>query len=74
MTYTEVAAALQAFPFESIAGLAVFAGTLVLVFLIVAFGAFVYRSVVGDGIRWPDEETDDDGVRRTDADDEWKYH
>ena len=64
-------AAVQGFPFELIGGLVAFAGTVVLGLIVVAFGVFVYRSVVGDGIRWPDERTDDE-VPRTD-DDEWKY-
>lgn len=71
MTRTTIAAGVQAFPFESIGGLVALAGAVVLLFLVVAFGAFVYRSVIGDGIRWPDERADDE-VRRTD-DDEWKY-
>lgn len=65
-------AAVQAFSFESLAGAVALAGAIVLALLVVALGAFVYRSVAGDGIRWPDE-TDDEGVRRADGDDEWKY-
>ena len=48
---------------------------LVLVLMVVAFGAFVYRSLTG-GIEWPDEadeEADEEGVKRT-HDDEWKYY
>ncbi|PSP63951.1 hypothetical protein BRC77_05340 [Halobacteriales archaeon QH_8_64_26] len=47
---------------------------LVLVLMIVAFSAFVYRSLTG-GIEWPtdaDEEADDESVTRS-HDDEWKY-
>ena len=48
--------------------------SLVLVLMIVAFGAFVYRSLTG-GIEWPDETdegADEEGVTRS-HDDEWKY-
>ena len=48
--------------------------SLVLVLMVVAFGAFVYRSLTG-GIEWPDdadEEADNEGVTRS-HDDEWKY-
>lgn len=72
MAHAALAAVARAFPFESIGGLVALAGTVVLLFLVVAFGAFVYRNVIGDGIRWPDERADDE-VRRTDGDDEWKY-
>lgn len=54
------------------------AATLVLILLLVAFGGFVYRSVTGDGIPWPDEESDetaeDEGVERGRRDDEWEYY
>jgi hypothetical protein len=60
---------------ESISQVAVIGGTLVLVLMLVALGAFAYKSVRGDGIRWPDDVDDeDDGtVRRNHSDDEWKY-
>lgn len=53
------------------------AATLVLVLLLVAFGGFVYQSVTGDGISWPDEasdDTDDEDVERGRGDDEWDYY
>ena len=51
------------------------AGTVVLVLMLVAGGAFVYKSLTG-GIEWPDEREDEeeDGLRRGDADDEWDYY
>lgn len=62
---------------ESVAQLAVVGGTLVLLLALVALGAFAYKSLRGDGIRWPgdvDDDADDDEVRRGGTDDEWKYH
>ena len=63
---------------ESVAQAAVLAGTLVLALGLVALGAFAYRSIRGDGIRWPDEtaeaDTDEKGARRGDSDDEWDYY
>lgn len=51
------------------------AGTLVLLLIVVALGAFVYRSLTG-GVEWPeDEEQDEDTVRRSrDDDDEWEFY
>lgn len=52
-----------------------FAGTLILVLILVALAGFAYKSLTGDGIKWPDDiEDDDDGVSRGDADDEWDYY
>ena len=62
---------------ESVAQAAVLAGTLVLLLGLVALGAFAYKSLRGDGIRWPDETDEDDregGARRGDPDDEWDYY
>lgn len=62
---------------ESVAQAAVLAGTLVLLLGLVALGAFAYKSIRGDGIRWPDETEEDDregGARRGDPDDEWDYY
>ena len=64
--------------FASVADVAVIAGTLVLVLLTVAFGAFVYKSLRG-GIRWPDDVDDGergtgDEVRRGRNDEDWKYY
>ncbi|MFB6167212.1 MAG: hypothetical protein ABEJ43_00010 [Haloferacaceae archaeon] len=56
---------------EFAAGAAVAAGSIVLVLALVAFAAFAYKSLRGDGVEWPDE---DGVVRSDDADDEWKYH
>lgn len=64
---------------ESVGQIAVLAGTLVLFLLFIAFGGAAYKSIRGDGIRWPDDveesNTADDGeVKRGDGDDEWKYY
>lgn len=51
-----------------------FAGTIVLVLIIVALAGFAYKSLTG-GIEWPDEKEDDeDTVRRGGDDDEWDYY
>ncbi|EMA47911.1 hypothetical protein [Halococcus saccharolyticus] len=73
---------LQAFPVAvAVVGQATWvvtaAATLVLILLLVAFGGFVYQSVTGDGISWPDEtndDTDDEEVERGRGDDEWDYY
>ncbi|MBX0324456.1 hypothetical protein EGH21_15610 [Halomicroarcula sp. F13] len=53
-------------------------GALVLLMLLVAFGAFAYKSLAGDGVRWPDEMEEDqdseDGVKRGSDEDDWKYY
>lgn len=64
---------------ESISQIAVIAGTVVLLLLFVAFGSFAYKSIRGDGIRWPEDvddpnSGDDTEVQRADGDDEWKYY
>lgn len=64
---------------NSAADLVTIGGTLVLLLMLVAFGGFVYKSLQGDGIEWPDDVDDeetssDEGVQRSQADDEWKYH
>ena len=52
-----------------------FAGTLVLLLMIVALAGFAYKALVGGGIEWPEDiEEDDDGVRQGDPDDEWDYY
>jgi hypothetical protein len=69
-------------PFESLGDLVTIAGSLLLVVMLVALGGFLYQSLSGEGIRWPDEmeETDEEseGVTRrppSDEDeDEWKYY
>jgi hypothetical protein len=50
------------------------AGTVVLLGLLVALGAFAYRSLRGD-LTWPDDDAEDEndaGVTRSD-DDEWRF-
>ena len=63
---------------ESVAQAAVLAGTLVLVLMLVALVAFAYKSLQGDGIRWPSDvkesDTDEEGARRGEPDDEWDYY
>lgn len=60
---------------ESVAQVAVLAGTLVLLLGLVALGAFAYRSLLGDGVRWPDDEEDEEeGATRGGPDDEWDYY
>lgn len=52
-----------------------FAGTLILVLMLIAIGGYAYKSLVGGGIEWPEDiEEDVDEVRRGDADDEWDYY
>lgn len=60
---------------ESVAQIAVAAGTLVLVLMVVAMGGYAYKQLRGGGVEWPDEqEEDEDSVSRGDADDEWDYY
>ncbi|MDT3435894.1 hypothetical protein [Haloarcula sp. 1CSR25-25] len=64
---------------ESVGQLAAVAGTVVLLLILVGLGAFAYKSVVGEGVRWPDEreETDsenEDGVVQGSREDDWKYY
>ena len=56
------------------ATVAVLAGTVVLVLMLVALAGVAYRGLRGDGIRWPGDERDDDEVRRASDDEEWKYY
>ncbi|GGN94587.1 MULTISPECIES: hypothetical protein [Haloarcula] len=52
-------------------------GALVLLLLLVAFGGFAYKSLAGDGIRWPDETEEaeeEDGVTRGSDEDDWKFY
>jgi|JXWS01.1.fsa_nt_gb hypothetical protein len=55
---------------ESVSQIAVVAGSLLLVGMLVGFGAFAYKQVLGDGIEWPDEQ---DG-HEAESDDEWDYY
>ena len=59
--------------FEAAAGAAVAAGSFVLVLALVAFAAYAYKHLRGDGVEWPDESADDE-VRRGGDDDEWEYY
>ena len=64
---------------ESVGQLAAVAGTVVLLLILVGLGAFAYKSLVGDGVRWPDEREeadsdDDDGVVQGSREDDWKYY
>jgi hypothetical protein len=58
--------------FASLVGIA---GTVVLLMMLVAMGAFAYRSLTG-GVDWPDEEeeADEDGLSKGKTDDEWDYY
>jgi hypothetical protein len=58
---------------ESAAQLVSVAAAVILLGLLVAFGAFAYKSVRGEGIRWPDDDDEETGVQRSGDDDEWKY-
>lgn len=65
--------------FEMAFTLALVAGALLLVGMMVSLGVFAYRSTKGDGVRDPEEVvpekiSDDEGVTEGDADDEWKYY
>ena len=61
---------------ESIGQVAVLAGTLVLVLMLVAMIGIAHKHLRGGGIEWPDEDESDDegGLSRGDSDDEWKYY
>lgn len=56
------------------------AGTIVLLLIVVALAAFVYRSMTG-GVDWPEDDErpgisspDDDELQEGDEDDEWDYY
>ncbi|SDX22841.1 hypothetical protein SAMN05443574_12020 [Haloarcula vallismortis] len=64
---------------ESVGQLAAVAGTVVLLLILVGLGAFAYKSVVGEGVRWPDEREEmdsenEDGVVQGSREDDWKYY
>jgi len=64
---------------ESVGQAAAVAGTVVLLLILVGLGAFAYKSLVGDGIRWPDEREEadseeDNGVVQGSREDDWKYY
>lgn len=60
--------------FELAGQAAVIAGTVLLLLMIVALATYAYKHVRGDGIEWPDDESEEDAdaVSRSN-DDEWKY-
>ncbi|WP_254274542.1 hypothetical protein [Haloarcula marina] len=61
---------------EAFSQVVVGAGAVVLLLMLVALGAFAYKSLRG-GVDWPDEredEEDADGVRRGGNDDEWEFY
>ena len=64
---------------ESVGQAAAVAGTVVLLLILVGLGAFAYKSLVGDGIRWPDEREEadseeDNGVAQGSREDDWEYY
>lgn len=60
---------------ESAGQMAVVAGTIIIVLMLVGLGGYAYKQLRGDGIEWPeDKEMNEDGVRKGDSDDEWKYY
>lgn len=64
-------------PFEMLTQLVTIAGAVVLALMLAALVGFAYKSFTGDGIEWPDDDSDPDGVQRRadgDDDDEWKYY
>lgn len=60
---------------SGVAGVVAFAGVLVLGLIVLALGAFVYRSLTG-GIEWPDdrEPAEDEARKSHDEDEEWDYY
>lgn len=63
---------------ESAGQLVGVAASVILLLMLVALGGFAYKSLRGDGIRWPDDEDVDEGedgsVSRATDDDEWDYY
>jgi len=64
---------------ESVGQVAAVAGTVVLLLILVGLGAFAYKNLIGDGVRWPDEREEadseeDDGVVQGSREDDWKYY
>ena len=59
---------------ESAAQVAIIAGTLVLVLMLVALGGFAYKQLLGGGVEWPEEDPGDDDTGRSGDADEWDYY
>lgn len=61
---------------QSASQIAVLAGSIVLVLMIVGMVGIAYKHFRGGGIEWPDDDDSDTdgGVSSGDADDEWKYY
>ena len=59
---------------ETAGRLAATAGSLLLVLMFVALGGYAYKQLRGDGVEWPDEESEgEDGITSGNTDDEWDY-
>lgn len=58
---------------ESAGQVAVIAAMLLLVLMLVALGTYAYKHIRGEGIEWPEDKQHDDGVSKSNDDDEWKY-
>ena len=59
---------------EAIPDLVGVGSAIVLVLMLVAIGAFAYKSLTG-GVEWPeDREEDEDALRQGGEDDEWDYY
>jgi len=74
MIYTIVAPGQQGIP-DIVGDLVGIAGTVILLLILVAMGAFVYKSLTG-GVDWPDEDEreDEDDLTTGQNDDEWDYY
>jgi len=61
---------------ESFSQVVVGAGAVILLLMVVALGAFAYKSLTG-GVEWPDDEPepeDNTEVTKGSEDDEWKFY
>lgn len=60
---------------SGIAGVVAIAGVVVLAMIVLALGAFAYKSMTG-GIEWPEdrEPADDEVTKSHSEDDEWDYY
>jgi hypothetical protein len=61
---------------EAVGGAVALAASLILVLMVVALGAFAYKSLRGDGIEWPEdrESDEEEEVSPGNDDDEWDYY